>query len=136
MAEVITGWDKAVSSAEKVLGDDAKIPQPKPTIDKAMQAEDKAFTEFDKSRSALEDQILGLVDASNAVIDAVEQFRDVIADEDFKLDSKSDAKKIAAAKKILLASLDSRIKVFKENAKNERDLNKHLAHIRTYKQGK
>ncbi len=136
MGELFPGWDKAVASAQKVLGDKGKIPAPKPAIQKAGEAEAKSWDEFDKSRGDLEDQILALVDSTQALVDALEQFRDAMSDEDFGLNEKSDAKQIAGAKKLLMTPLDAVIAKVKANAKNERELNKHLAHIKTYKQGK
>ena len=135
MAEIVPGWDKAVAGAKKLIGDKAKIPEPKGAIVKARESENKAWDEFDKARSDLEDEILALIDATTSIVDAIDQYRDVIAEEDFDLNEKTDAKKIAAAKKILLAPLDSGIAKVKSNAKNERDLNKHLANIKAYKQG-
>lgn len=135
MAEIVPGWDKAVAGAKKIIGDKGKIPDPKGAIVKAREAENKVWDAFDKARNALEDQILALIDATSAIVDAVDQYRDVIAEEDFDLNAKSDAKKIAAAKKILLSPLDAAIAKVKNNAKNERDLNKHLANITAYKQG-
>lgn len=130
------GWDKAVASAKKALGADAKIPQPRPAIVKAADAEQKAWDDFAKARETLEDQILDLVDKSQALVDAAQQFRDSLSDEDFSLDAKKDAKKIADGKKALMVPVDGMIATAKTNAKNERDLNKHLAHIRSYKQQK
>jgi hypothetical protein len=135
MAEIVPGWDKAVAGAKKIIGDKGKIPEPKGAIIKAREAENKVWGEFDKARNELEDQILALIDATSAIVDAVDQYRDVIAEDDFDLNAKSDAKKVAAAKKILLTPLDAAIVKVKNNAKNERELNKHLANITAYKQG-
>src|SRR5689334_1328641 len=131
------GWDKAAADAAKVLGEGADIPKPKANIDKAVQNEAKQWGDFVKARESLEDEILGLIDASGQVADAVEQFRDVISESSFGLDlkKKEDLKKIQQARKIMLALLDKHIATVKENAKNERELNKHLANIKNYKQG-
>src|SRR4051794_13014941 len=133
----IPGWDRAVAAAEKVLGADADIPKPKANIDKAVANEGKQWSDFVKARESLEDELLALVDASQQVADALEQFRDVISQNALGLDlkKKDDLKKIQEARKIMLALLDKHVATVKNNAKNERELNKHLANIGNYRQG-
>lgn len=125
------GWDRAVAAAEKVLGKDADIPKPKGTIDKAVANEGKQWGDFVKARESLEEEVLALVDASQQVAAAIEQFRDVISENAFGLDlkKKDDLKKIQEARKIMLALLDKHIATVRNNAKDERELNKHLANI-------
>ena len=131
------GWDRAVAAAEKILGKDAEIPKPKANIDKAVANEGKQWNDFVKAREGLEEEVLALVDASQQVADAIEQFRDVISENAFGLDLKKtdDLKKIQEARKIMLGLLDKHITTVKNNAKNERELNKHLANIGNYRQG-
>ena len=131
------GWDRAVAAAEKVLGKDADIPKPKGNIDKAAANEDKQWSEFAKARDSLEEQVLALVDASQQLADALEQFRDAISENALGLDlkKKDDLKKIQEARKIMLALLDKHIGTVRDNAKNERELNRHLASIGNYRQG-
>ncbi len=131
------GWDRAVATAEKILGKDADIPKPKANIDKAVANEDKQWGDFVKARESLEEEVLGLVDASQQVAAAIEQFRDVISQDAFGLDlkKKDDLKKIQEARKIMLALLDKHIATVRNNAKDERELNKHLANIGSYRQG-
>ena len=131
------GWDRAVAAAEKVLGKDADIPRPKASIDKAVANEDKQWGDFVKARESLEEEVLALVDASQQVAAAIEQFRDVISENAFGLDlkKKDELKKIQEARKIMLALLDKHIATVRNNAKDERELNKHLANIGTYRQG-
>lgn len=130
-------WDSAVAKAKKILGDKAKIPKIAQAIIKGLAANQKAFQEFNTVREDLEGKVLALIDSNKAGQDAIEQFRDKIDEEDFGLDKKDkdDAKNIEAGKKVLLDYLDSMLAQAIEKAKSDRDLNKHLANIRNYKQG-
>ena len=130
------GWDAAAAKATKILGDKAKIPKPKAAIDKGIADSMKAWDAFAKAREDLEAKILALVNADSAAVNAIEQFRDTIDENDLGLDKKNkdDSKKIADGKKILLDFLDAGLKNAQDNMKNERDLNKHLANIKNYKQ--
>ena len=129
-------WASASAKAQKILGDKAKIPKPSQAIAKAATANATAFKDFDKVRKDLEAKVLALINSNRAAVDAVEQFRDEIDEEDFGLNKKDkeDAKKIDAAKKLLLDTLDAKLDQANENAKGDRDLNKHLANIRNYTQ--
>ena len=102
-----------------------------------LPGEIKEWDDFVKAREGLEEEVLALVDASQQVADAIEQFRDVISENAFGLDlkKKDDLKKIQEARKIMLGLLDKHITTVKNNAKNERELNKHLANIGNYRQG-
>ena len=55
--------DGAIAAAEKILGKDAKIPPPRPAVEKSHDDQTKAYDEYQKSRDDLKDKILALQDA-------------------------------------------------------------------------
>ncbi|MDE2004920.1 MAG: hypothetical protein KGI51_00020 [Rhodospirillales bacterium] len=130
-------WDSVVRAAQKILGDKGKIPKIPPAIDKAREASQKTWDEFSKHREELKKKLLAVRDADEAWKDAVEQYQDEIDESDFGLDpkDKDDAKKITAAQKLLSGRLQQTVDETKENLKNERELDRHLMGMASYKQG-
>ena len=64
---------------------------------------------------------------------AAEQLRGKIEKNDFQLDAKKEAKKIAQARKILCAAIDDRIKDSKVIDKAVGELTKHLSQLAKYR---
>ena len=130
-------WNNAVKAAMKILGDKGKIPKINPAITKAGTADAKTYDEFKKGREELKKKVLASQDSGEALKDAIEQYQDEINEDDLGLDprDKDDAKKIAAARKILSDRLQDSIDVAETNSKNMRELDKHLINIMNYKQG-
>ena len=130
-------WNNVVKAAMKVLGDGGKIPKLNPAIEKAGTADQKTYDEFKKVRDELKKKVLATQDSGEALKDAIEQYQDDINENDLGLNAKDkdDAKKIAAARKILSDRLQESIDLQEENGKNLRELDKHLMSIMNYKQG-
>lgn len=130
-------WNNVVKAAMKVLGDKGKIPKVNPAIEKAGKADEKTYEEFKKGRDELKKKLLATQDFREALKDALEQYQDDISENDLGLNAKDkdDAKKIAAARKILSDFVQEQIDVQETNGKNLRELDKHLMSLMNYKQG-
>jgi septal ring factor EnvC (AmiA/AmiB activator) len=126
-----------VKAAMKVLGDKGKIPKFSPAIPKAGTADEKTYEEFKKVRDELKKKLLATQDSGEALKDAIEQYQDDINENDLGLNArdKDDAKKIAAARKILSDRLQESIDLQETNGKNLRELDRHLMSLMNYKQG-
>lgn len=127
-------WDVARASAAKVLGDKAKIPEPK-APNKALDVAGKAFDAFDKSRDDIEAKLLDLQNSFGAVKNAFDQFGAIIEKSDFGLDKKNkdDAKKIADAQKILGDYIGEVDDAQSANVKMLGELDKHIILLSKYK---
>jgi septal ring factor EnvC (AmiA/AmiB activator) len=130
-------WNNVVTAAMKVLGDKGKIPKFSPAIPKAGTADEKTYEEFKKVRDELKKKLLATQDSGEALKDAIEQYQDDINENDLGLNArdKDDAKKIAAARKILSDRLQESIDLQETNGKNLRELDRHLMSLMNYKQG-
>jgi hypothetical protein len=127
-------WDAAKAKAQKILGKDAKIPEPK-FLPKLQSEFDAAWNAYTKSRDDLEAKILALQKTfSNGKL-TVQQFGDKLEDEDFGLDEKNkdDAKKIKDAGDVLKEWWQSVMDLADENIKQLDDLDKHLVDFKKYK---
>lgn len=127
-------WDAAKAAAVKVLGKQAKIPEPK-AMAKADADLQKAYAAFDKSREDLEDKLVTLQNADSAIGNVYKQFGTLVEKADFGLDAKNkdDAKKIEQAKKILSAYVDKVTDAQEQNVKNLTELDKHVILLSKYK---
>jgi hypothetical protein len=130
-------WDQPTKEAMKILGDKGKVPKWSPAIVKAATADDKSFDEFDKSRNDLKAKLLATQNTRQALKDAVSQLQDEVDESNLGLDpkNKEEAKKIKDAQKILSGWLDEKIKIFEDDVKNLKELDRHLMSIANYKQG-
>ena len=128
-------WNASVSKAQKILGKDAKIPQPK-FLSKFASDYSASWAAFLKAREDLEAKVLAMQDLESKTKNLMQQFSDKLESDDFGLDddNKDDVKKIKDALEILVGFWDTRIKVRDENIKNLDELDKHLMNIRKYKQ--
>src|SRR3954469_11748733 len=126
-------WDTTKAAALKVLGKQAKIPEPK-AMTKAYADLQKASAAFDKSREDLEDKLVTLQNADSAIGNVYKQFGTLIEKADFGLDAKSkeDTKKIEEAKKILGGYVDKVTDAQEKNVKNLTELDKHVILISKY----
>ncbi len=131
-------WDAAVKAAQKILGDNGKIPKISPAIAKAAAADHKSYAEFKKVREELKVKLLATQDTSAIWKDALEQFQDEIDEDNLGLDpkkNKDDAQKIVAARKVLSAPIQGGIDTIDKDIKNLRELDRHLMNLMNYKQG-
>ena len=127
------GWDDARKQALKILGDGADVPELPPAASKADTEFEKAEGEFMETVEACQDKLLAVDNANSGVINAAEQLRGKIEKNDFQLDAKKEAKKIAQARKILCAAIDDRIKDSKVIDKAVGELTKHLSQLAKYR---
>jgi predicted nucleic acid-binding Zn-ribbon protein len=127
-------WDKAKAQALKALGDGSEVPDLPDSILKASKAFGEAETTFKTSREECEAKLLDIDNANAAFLNALQQFRVRIEKNDFKLDTKKDAKKIQTAQKLLTGELDSAIKGLQQNDKVLDELDKHMIQLGKYKQ--
>jgi hypothetical protein len=127
-------WNDAKAQALKILGDKAKIPEPKANLSKLMGDVEKADKEYDASVDVLQAKILALQNTNDAWKNAAKQFDDQVSKNDFGLDAKDadDKKKIQQAQDILSAYLDEQIDTANLNDKNLDELDKHSMAISKY----
>ena len=127
-------WQEAKATALKILGDKAKIPDPKANLTKFNADIAKADKEYDAAVNVLEAKILTLQNTNSAWKNAVKQFSDQISKSNFGLDEKGadDKKKIKQAQDILTDYLDSQMAIADANVKNLEELDKHTMAISKY----
>jgi hypothetical protein len=126
-------YSEATAKAQKILGDDAKVPPVSDKVKKAFSESNDAQKEFITSRDACVDKVGALDDKIASCSNALEHFRVEIEKEDFGLDAKKDAKKIKQAKAILFAPVDEQIKACKSDDKSLDELDRHLTLLKKYK---
>jgi hypothetical protein len=127
-------WNDAKSQALKILGDKAKIPEPKANMTKFMADLMKADKEYDASVDVLQAKILALQNANDSWKNGVKQFDDLISKSDFGLDARDadDKKKIKQAQDILSGYLEEQMDNADINDKNLDELDKHSMAISKY----
>jgi len=127
-------WTDAKAQAQKILGDKAKIPEPKANMAKLMADVQKADKEYDASVDVLQAKILALQNANDAWKNGVKQFDDLISKSDFGLDAKDadDKKKIQQAQDIMTDYLEEQMDNADTNDKNLDELDKHSMAISKY----
>jgi hypothetical protein len=118
-------WDKAAAEALKVLGKDAKIPDPPKAVVKAMSDFEKAHATFEKARDEIEASILDLQNHNSAVIHALEQNKSKLQKEDFGLKD-GDQDKIKKAQDLLTGALDHIIEGWNDGNKGLDELDEHI----------
>ncbi len=131
-------YEKTKAAALKVLGKDAKVPDLPPAMEKALDTWEKANTEFDASREALEAKLVEMQTANDGLKNLGNQFGAKMAKEEFGLDpkSKEDAKKIAQAQKIFHDYCSNGSKVVTTNNKALDEVDKHVIQLGKYKPDK
>ncbi len=129
-----TEWDGAKAKALKILGKDAKIPDPK-FLGKLQSDVNAAYGAYNKSRDDLEAKILAMQKAMSDAKLTVKQFADKLDDEDFGLDEKNkdDAKKIKDAQAIFDAWAENIYKNVNDDIRELDELDKHLVDYKKYK---
>ncbi len=127
-------WNDAKAQALKILGDKAKIPEPKANMTKLMADVEKADKEYDASVDVLQAKILALQNANDAWKNGVKQFNDLIGKNNFGLDPKDadDKKKIQQAQDVMTDYLESQMDAADTNDKNLDELDKHSMAISKY----
>ncbi len=128
-------WESSKAAAMKILGKDAKIPEPKVDVNKLSADYMKASKAFDKARDDLDAKVLDLKNANDGIGNYAKMMMNQIDKADFGLDEKNkdDAKKIDQAQKILSDFVKSRQDIFTKNDSDLDELDKHLANIAKYK---
>jgi hypothetical protein len=128
-------WNASAAKAQKILGKDAKIPQPK-FVGKAAADWAAAWVAFKKAREDLEAKVLDMQNLESKMMNTVKQFEDSIEETNFGLDEKNkdDAKKVKDAQAILMGYCDAVIAVRQQAIKDLGELDKHLMNINKYKQ--
>jgi hypothetical protein len=130
----IRSWGDAKADAMKILGDKAKIPEPKVKMAKIGADFAKADKEYDAAVDVLQSKILAFQNSNSAAKNAGKQYEDLISKSDFGLDQKDDddKKKIEKARKVLTDYLDSVLEIYDDNIKNLDELDKHSMAISKY----
>jgi hypothetical protein len=125
---------EAKTAAMKVLGDKAKIPDPKVNFAKVRSDFDKSGKEYDDAVSVLQTKILAFQNGNSSLKNSIQQYEDQISKADFGLDKKDDEdkKKIKQAQKVISDFLDSAIANCDTNIKNLGALDKHTMAISEY----
>ncbi len=128
-------WGASLAKAQKILGKDAKIPQPK-FLGKASSDYGAAWAAFKKAREDLEAKVLDMQNLESKMKNTIKQFEDSIEEAEFGLDDKNkdDAKKIKDAQAILMGYCDNLIGIRDQAIKDLGELDKHLMNIAKYKQ--
>ena len=132
-------YQSAVAAAEKIFGKKLEVPEfPSPAVQKANDAVDKAFAQFDKTRQALENDILELQKAIAGQGLASKQFAEKLERSDLGADKNSPdyKKKRAEAQKNFKTFFDYSEKAIEFNIKCCDELDKHLMNISNYKSPK
>jgi len=127
-------WDQTKAAAMAILGNKAKIPEPRTSISKFRADMDKADKEYDAAVNVLQTKILNLQNGNSAMKNAIKQFQDQISKNNFGLNPDDDGveDKIDKAQKILDDFLDKQMDVCDINNKNLDELDKHSMAISKY----
>lgn len=127
-------WSTTKAKAQKVLGKDAKIPEPK-SFDKVRDDVWEALAAYQKACEGLEDKILTLQKAEASAKLTLRQFGDKLDDESFGLNEKDkeDAKKIKEAHDVLMGWVQDVQKGFDDDIDGLDELDKHLIDFKKYK---
>ncbi len=125
---------EAKAEAMKILGDKAKIPDPKVKFATVRSDFDKSGKEYDAAVEVLQKKILAFQNGNSTFRNAIKQYQDLIGKSDFGLNSKDDddKKKIKQAQKIISDYLDIPIADCDKNIKNLGELDKHTMAIADY----
>jgi hypothetical protein len=127
-------WGAAVKDAKKVLGDEAKIPDPPNSLGKSFGEAKSGEDQFKKDRAQLRKSLLDLKQKYDTVVEVLEQFQDDIDGAAFGLNlkNKDDMAKIKDGRKILHDSIQIYLDDATENNKELRELDKHMADLMGY----
>ena len=131
---VADNWSTTKAKAQKILGKDAKVPEPK-SLKRVRDDWWSAFADYQKSCGDLENKILALQKAASSVKLTLKQYGDEIDDEAFGLDEKNkdDAKKIKEAHDILKGWADDLEKGIDDEIDELDELDKHVIDFKKYK---
>jgi hypothetical protein len=118
----------AEDAAMKILGDQGKIPPPEKVLGKPVDNREAAAKDFGDKAAALNSSVLALQNALSGEANAVENYINTIEKSDFGLDknNRENAKKIAAASKVLVAYWDTVKKNLEKEVKSLDAFDKHL----------
>jgi hypothetical protein len=129
-----SNWNEAKAAAMKILGNKAKIPDPKVNLAKITADWQKADKEYDAAVDVLQSKILALQNSMSSTKNALKQYVDLISKNSFGLNEKDDddKKKIEEAQKVLSEYLDSSMENCDTNIKNLDELDKHTMGLSKY----
>ena len=127
-------WGAAVKGAKKVLGDEAKIPDPPNSLGKSYDEAKNGEDQFKKDRVQPRKSLLDLKQKYDTVVEVSEQFQDDIDGATFGLNSKNkdDLAKIKDGRKILHDAIQTYLDDAAENNKGLRELDKHMTDLMGY----
>jgi hypothetical protein len=127
--------DDVVAEAMKILGKDAKVPTVDKFVQKPSSDRAQAGTDFTKNVNDLNTSLVAYQNACSSLVNGVEAYINIIAKEDFGLDSKKkdDVKKIAQAKKILTGFYTEAKKGIEGDVKSLDGFDKNLAAFTKFK---
>jgi hypothetical protein len=95
-------WAEKKAAAMKILGSGGKHPSERTDIDGEIAKFKKASTAFNSSLEDVEKKVTAALDASDAVFNALRQYRLLISRDNLGLDKDKDKEKIADALQILV----------------------------------
>ena len=126
---------EVIEQAKKVLGDKAKIPDPKDDPKKLKDDFDKAFDKLDVARGNVESELLAVENAISAYKNGQKQNAAVYQRADFDLNEKSkdDAKKIKLAQKLFSDYFATAQSAADKEMKALDELDKHVIQLSKYK---
>jgi hypothetical protein len=126
---------EVIEQAKKVLGDKAKIPDPKDDPKKLKDDFEKAFDKLDVARGNVESELLGVENAISAYKNGQKQNAAVYQRADFSLNEKSkdDAKKIKLAQKLFSDYFATAQSAADKEMKALDELDKHVIQLSKYK---
>ena len=127
-------WNATKAEAMKILGNKAKMPDPKFSEAKVGADYGKADKEYDAAVDVLQSKILALQNMSATTKNAVKQYAEQLSKSNFGLDPKEGDNKenIEKAQKLLDDYLEETIGNYETNIKNLDELDKHSMAISKY----
>ena len=128
-------WDSAFAAATKILGKNGKIPPPKSALSSANDAYDVALKNWRAAQASMEDVLDELDAANDKKIHQIKMYLAVIEKSDLGYedeDEKETAKKLQAARKLLVDFLDGVVTRYSNAGKSIDELEKHVTLVAKY----
>lgn len=127
-------WDTVFKVVEKLLGQDADIPEVPAAVIKASKRIEAAKLALDKARTTCTSAMREVQDTNSSMQHAYTQFRATIDKSDLGLNGKNkdEAKLITQATKLLLGEIDRHTKMFDDYNHDLAEAKKHLEQLGNY----
>jgi len=127
-------WEQAKSNAMTILGNKAKIPDPKISIAKLKTDFDKGDKEFDAARDVMTTKLVNLQNISLSMKNVIKQYQSQLSNSDFGLakDMADRQTKIDKAQNVLDSCLDFMMGDCETNIKNLAELEKYSNGLQKY----